>query len=265
MEGEQTADLIRAQLRRIRTAAGLSQEELGRRANYSASTISAVETGTRPLDKPYVKRMDEVLDTGGLFESLLRMAERDGQPSWFRPWLEAERNAKQLRYFNPTLVPGLLQTENYARTVLRFDDTKPEEDVERQVAARLERQEILVREHPPQVVAVIDESALRRTDATMGEQLAHLLRMAELPHVHLHAIPSYTGLHVGLSGPLALARSTDGGWVGHLENQLSGLVTDSEDEMATLLERWEGVRGLALPRDLSLALLKEVESQHGPQ
>ncbi|EEP74002.1 conserved hypothetical protein [Micromonospora sp. ATCC 39149] len=184
--------------------------------------------------------MDAVLDTGGLFESLLRVAERDCQPSWFRPWLEAERNAKQLRYFNPTLVPGLLQTENYARAVLRFDDTKPEEEVERQVAARLERQEILVREHPPQVVAVIDESALRRTDAIMGEQLAHLLRMAELSHVHIHVIPTDAGLHVGLSGPLALARSADGGWVGHLENQLSGLVTDSEDEMATLLERWEG-------------------------
>ncbi|WP_431904867.1 helix-turn-helix domain-containing protein [Micromonospora carbonacea] len=265
MESEQTADLIRTQLRRIRTAAGLNQEELGRRANYSASTISAVETGTRPLDKPYVKRMDEVLDTGGLFESLLRMAERDGQPSWFRPWLEAERNATQLRYFNPTLVPGLLQTENYARAVLRFDDTKPEAEVERQVAARLERQDILIREHPPQVIAVIDEAALRRTDAIMAEQLAHLLRMADLPHVHIHVIPAGAGLHVGLSGPLALARLADGSWVGHIDNQLGGSVVNGDEGVATLLTRWEGVRGLALPRNLSGALVKEVESQHGPQ
>ncbi|TDC83716.1 XRE family transcriptional regulator [Micromonospora sp. KC606] len=265
MEGEQTVDLIRAQLRRQRTLAGMNQEEFGKRTNYSASTVSAVETGTRPIDLPYARRADEMLETGGLFESLLRMAERDGQPSWFRPWLEAERSAKQLRYFNPTLIPGLLQTENYARAVLRFDATRPEEEVEKHVASRLERQEILTRDHPPLVVAVIDESALRRRDAIMGEQLAHLLRMAERPHIQMHIIPADAGLHVGLSGPLALARSAEGGWVGHLENQLAGLVVDGEDGMATLLARWEGVRGVALPQSLSIALVKEVESQHGPQ
>ncbi|TWH66442.1 helix-turn-helix protein [Micromonospora olivasterospora] len=249
----------------MRTNAGLSQEEFGRLVHYSASMVSAVETGSRPLDRALLGRVDEVLKTGGLFTALLKMAERDREPSWFKPWLEAERAAKQLRYFNPTLVPGLLQTANYARAVLRFDDTRPEEEVEKQVASRLERQEILSRERPPQVIAVIDETALRRRDAIMAEQLAHLLRMAELPHIHIHVIPLDAGLHVGLSGPLALARSVDGGWVGHLENQLSGLVVDGEDGMATLLARWESVRGVALPQNLSVALMKEVESQHGPQ
>ncbi|SCG48095.1 helix-turn-helix domain-containing protein [Micromonospora halophytica] len=265
MEGEQSFDLLRAQLRRQRALAGMNQEEFGRRANYSASTVSAVETGTRPVDLPYARRADEILETGGLFESLLRAAQRDGQPSWFKPWLEAERAARQLRYFNPNLIPGLLQTENYARAVLRFDDTRPEAEVEQQVAARLERQSILTRERPPQVVAVMDESALRRRDAIMGEQLAHLLRMAELPHVHIHVIPADAGLHVGLSGPLALAMLPDGGWVSHLENQLAGSVVDAEDAVATLQARWESVRGVALPQALSVALLKEVESQHGPQ
>ncbi len=265
MKEEPIADLIRAQLRRLRTAAGLSQEEFGKRVHYSGSQVSAVELGQRPLDKLFLARTDEVLKTGGLLMALLKMAERDGEPSWFKPWLEAERAAKQLRYFNPTLVPGLLQTANYARAVLRFDDTRPEDEVEKQVTTRLERQEILTREHPPQVVAVIDESALRRRDAIMAEQLAHLLRLAELSHIHIHVIPLDAGLHVGLSGPLALARSAEGGWVGHLENQLDGPVVDREDEMATLLARWEGVRGVALPHNLSVSLMKEVESQHGPQ
>jgi len=265
MEGEQAADLIRVQLRKQRVLNGMNQEEFGRRTNYSASTVSAVETGTRALDLPYAERVDRVLDTGGLFVSLLEMSQTNGQPSWFKPWLEAERAATQLRYFNPTLIPGLLQTANYARAVLRFDDTKPENEVESQVASRLDRQGILTRERPPQVVAVIDESALRRTDAIMGEQLAHLKRMAELPHVHIHLIPAHEGLHVGLSGPLALARSADGNWVGHMDNQLAGSVVDVEDGVATLLARWESVRGVALPHSLSVALLKEVESQHGPQ
>ncbi|GAA0395507.1 helix-turn-helix transcriptional regulator [Micromonospora gifhornensis] len=265
MEGEQSVDLIRVQLRKQRALAGMNQEEFGKRTNYSASTVSAVETGTRPIDLPYARRADEILETGGLFESLLRTAQQDAQPAWFMPWLKAERAAKQLRCFHPTLIPGLLQTENYARAVLRFDDTRPEQEIEQQVAARMERQEILKRERPPQIVAVTDEAALRRTDAIMAEQLAHLLRVAELPHVHIHIIPSRAGLHVGLSGPVLLARLSDGTWVGHLESQLGGEAADTEDRLSTLLARWECVRGVALPEDLSVALIKEVESQHGPQ
>lgn len=106
MEGEQSVDLIRVQLRKQRALAGMNQEEFGKRTNYSASTVSAVETGTRPVDLPYARRADEILETGGLFESLLRTAQQDAQPAWFMPWLKAERAAKQLRYFNPTSSPA---------------------------------------------------------------------------------------------------------------------------------------------------------------
>ncbi|MEV6816375.1 helix-turn-helix transcriptional regulator [Micromonospora sp. NPDC051296] len=265
MEGEQTVELIRVQLRKQRALAGMNQDEFGKRTNYSGSTVSAVETGTRPVDLPYARRADEILETGGLFESLLHTAQQSAQPVWFMPWLKAERAARQLRYFNPMLIPGLFQTENYARAVLRFDDTRPAQEIEQQVAARLERQEILRLERPPQIVAVIDEYVLRRSDAIMAEQLAHLLRMAELPFIHLHVIPASAGLHVGLDGPLSLARLPDGTWVGHLENHLGGEAADTEEKLATLLARWECVRAIALPEDLSIALIKEVESQHGPQ
>ncbi|MDM4720500.1 helix-turn-helix transcriptional regulator [Micromonospora sp. WMMA1363] len=265
MEREQQTDLIRAQLRRQRTLAGMNQEEFGRRANYSASTVSAVETGTRPVDLPFARRADEILETGGLFESLLRSAQRDAQPEWFMPWAKAERAARHLRYVNPTLVPGLFQTENYARAVMRLHDTRPEAEVEEMVAARLARQEILTRERPPQVVAVIDESVLRRADAIMAEQLAHLLRMTELPHVHIHIVPATAGLHIGLCGPLALAMLSDGTWVGHLDTQLYGQAPETEEKVAKLLGIWECGRGVALPEDLSIALIKEVESQHGPR
>ncbi len=81
----------------------------------------------------------------------------------------------------------------------------------------------------------------------------------------LGIIPSRAGLHVGLSGPVLLARLSDGTWVGHLDSQLGGEAADTEDRLSTLLARWECVRGVALPEDLSVALIKEVESQHGPQ
>jgi transcriptional regulator with XRE-family HTH domain len=261
VEDEPTVDLVRAQLRRLRLKADLNQEEFGRKIHYSASMVSAIELGQRPLDRLSLARADEVLETGGLLVSLLDLAKRLGEPVWFRPWLEAERNADQLRCFQPTLIPGLLQTENYARAVLRFDDTRSEHEVEQQVAARLARQSILTGENPPQFIAVLDEAALRRTDAIMAEQLAHLLKMAELSHIHIHLIPLGTGLHVGLSGPFALARSADGGWVGHLENQLGGVVVDREDGLATLLARWESVRNEALPSRQSIKLIKEVQEK----
>lgn len=265
MEHEDGFAFLREQLRRQRALRGMPQEEFGKRANYSASTVSAVETGTRPVDLPYATLADKILETGGLFESLFKSAQRDSQPTWFKPWLDAERTATQLRYYHPTLIPGLLQTENYARALLRTEATRSEAEVEALVAARMERQELLRREDPPLFVVVMDESALRLREAIMGEQLAHLLRMAELSHVHLHVIPADAGLHVGLSGPIALAMSADGSWIGDLENQLAGLVVNDEESIATLLARWESVRSVALPRNLSIALLKEVESQHGPQ
>ena len=160
-----TADLIRAQLRRMRNAAGMSQEDYGKRAHYSASMVSAVETGQRPLDEVYLARADEIFETDGLFVPMLELAKRDGEPTWFRPWLEAERNATQLRCFEPTLIPGLLQTEDYARAVIRTDARLTEDEVEKLVAARLERQAILNQEHPPQLIAVMDAvgtAAVRR-------------------------------------------------------------------------------------------------------
>ncbi|MBM0230940.1 helix-turn-helix transcriptional regulator [Micromonospora sp. STR1_7] len=260
------AAFIVGEIRRARGANGMTQDAFGRAAAFSPSHVSAVEGGTRALTMDFVKGADRALDNGGLFE---RLVVKLGVPSWFLPWLDAESSATQLRCFQPTLVPGLLQTEHYARTVLRTVDSLTDDEVEQRVKGRMSRQSILTGERPPQFVAVLDEAALRRTGDGLGgimaQQVAHLIAVAELPHVHVHVIPTGSGLHVGLSGPFALARSTQGLWVGHLENQLGGDVIDKDDEVATLQARWESVRNEALPRRQSIDLLKEVESQHGPQ
>jgi len=261
-ESAPTVELIRAQLRRLRLVARHSQEEFGRIMHYSASMVSAVELGQRPVDLTYLKRADKVLDTDGLFVALWELAKRDGEPVWFRPWLDAERTAAQLRCFEPNLVPGLLQTEAYARAVLRTDGALTDEKVEQRVAGRMDRQAILSRDDPPEFFAVIDERALRRTgegyDTLMSEQLGHLVECAERPHISIHVIPSDVVFHIGQSGPFVLARSAEGGWVGHLETQLGGVVVDSEEGLAALLSRWDGVRNEALPRRQSLDLIKEM-------
>lgn len=260
------ADFIVSEIRRARGAAGLTQEAFGRAAGYTASHVSAVENGSRALTIDFIRGTDRALRTGGLFE---RLAAKLGTPSWFLPWLDAERTATQLRYFEPILIPGLLQTEHYARTVLRTDDSLSDGEVDQLTAARMERQKILTNDHPPQLVAVLDEGALRRTgdsfSGIMAQQIAHLISMTELPHVNVLIVPAATGIHIGLSGPFALARSTEGRWIGHLENQLGGEVVDKDDGVAKLHMMWESVRNEALPRNPSVDLLKEVETYHGPQ
>jgi transcriptional regulator with XRE-family HTH domain len=257
-----TAELIFAQLRRMRNAAGMSQDELGKRMHYSSSMVSAVELGQRPLDPAYLTRADEVFDTGGLFMSLLELAKRDREPLWFRPWLEAEREAIQLRCFGATLIPGLLQTPEYARAVFESDRSLTEAEVEEKLASRIERQSILDKDQPPQLVAVIDEAVLNHfVDGyahVMANQILHLKALAERPNIKVHIVPASAGLHVGLAGPFVLARAADGGWVGFLDNHLDGVVIDNIEQVATLLERWEDVRSEALSRRQSIDLMKEL-------
>ncbi|SCE82307.1 Helix-turn-helix domain-containing protein [Micromonospora haikouensis] len=256
------ADFIVSEIRRARGAAGMTQEAFGRGAGFSASHVSAVESGARALTMDFIRGADRALSTGGLFE---RLVTKLGAPSWFLPWLDAERSATQLRYFEPNLIPGILQTEVYARAVLRLDPKLTDDEVDRRVAARIQRQAILSREAPPQVVVVMDEGAVRRagegSEKLMGEQLQHLVACAERPNISVHVVPADVGLHAGLSGPLSLAHLLDGSWVGHLESQLGGDVVNRPADLDTLFERWEGVRNEALSRRQSLDLIKEVANQ----
>ncbi len=262
MEGEPTSELIRAQLRRLRTKAGLSQEEFGKLVHFSNSQVSAIELGQRPFDRFFLKRADEVLDSGGLLTSLLRMAERDGQPNWLLSWLDAVQQAQQLRCYQPSLVHGMIQTENYARAIIRTDALLGDEELERRVSARMDRQSILFNADPPLYVAVIEEAALRRADESfrgiMMEQIAHLIECAQRPNIHIHLIPATVPMHVGLAGPFSLARGRDGGWVGSQETQLGGDVVNKDQDLAILLARWESVRSEALSRTQSIELMKEV-------
>ncbi|MFC4107826.1 DUF5753 domain-containing protein [Micromonospora zhanjiangensis] len=240
----------------------MSQADFGRLVHYSDSMVSAFELGQRPLDRLLLLRADEVLETGGLLVHLYEEAERSREPAWWRTWREAEEAAEQLRCWVPHLIPGLLQTERYARAILRLDCALSDAEVERLVAGRMERQKILTQENPVQYVAVLDEAMLRRTDeefaGIMTEQLQHLLACAERPNVTILAIPASVTLHIGLSGPFVLARSAEGEWIGHLESQLGGELVRGEAGLASLLRRWEYVRNDALPWRQSLDLIKEV-------
>ncbi|WP_326637945.1 helix-turn-helix transcriptional regulator [Streptosporangium sp. NBC_01755] len=193
------------ELRRYRQEAGLSQEKLAKLIGYSLGTVSMVETGRRPPTEDFVKRCDEALGVGGALIRIKEMIDNVAAqlPAWFRPWAEIEQAAESLRTWQPLLVPGLLQTADYARSIFSGGPRASAESVERDLAARLDRQLILEREDPPMLWVVLDEGILSRlvgSRPTMAGQLDYLLEMACRPHVTIQILPfeacSTTGLLV---------------------------------------------------------------------
>jgi hypothetical protein len=182
--------------------------------------------------------------------------------SWFRQWALTEREAVALRSYQWSVIPGLLQTEAYARALLTGAGQLTGELVEQQVAARLSRQELLTRDDPPQFIAVLDEHVLRRPvggPGVMREQLQHLLKIcAEHPRVRIQVVPTGTGAYAGLNGPFVIATLPDGGDVAYLDDQLQGRFVDRVDDVATIRQLWESVRCEALPYQQSLELIAEV-------
>ena len=149
--------LFSEELRRARSAAGLTQDQLGERVGYSPSLVAHVETGSRAPSLDFARRGDEALSTGGLLARLQPFVRSEAYPAWFRDWVEVEREAVSLRWFEPLLIPGLLQTEEDARAVLAAaHPASPEEEVERLVSARMDRQAILDQAGPPLLWVILD-------------------------------------------------------------------------------------------------------------
>ncbi|MBQ1076477.1 helix-turn-helix transcriptional regulator [Micromonospora sp. C31] len=186
---------------------------------------------------------------------------RRRDPIWFRPWQEIEREAVSLRSYESVVLPGLLQTEAYARAVLTDGGLFPRGDVERHLAARLARQGILRQDEPPQFTAVIDEAVLRRPvggRATMREQLGAVVAACAEPHVRVHVVPSSVGAYAGLNGPFVIASSHDHRIAGYLDNQLQGQLVSDPADIAAMMAAWENVRGEALAHWQSVDLITEV-------
>ncbi|MFF3869480.1 DUF5753 domain-containing protein [Micromonospora sp. NPDC001898] len=175
------------------------------------------------------------------------------EPAWFRPWAEIEREATGLRWFESAVLPGLLQTEAYARAVLASGPLRV--DADDHVESRLRRQAaVFDRPRPPLTVFVIDEAALRRGHPdVMGPQLDHLASTAQRPDVMVHVLPLSAGLHPGQAGPFIIATTPEGEEVGYLDDQSSGRITN---DVAPLWAVWDTVRSVALPRDQTIDLLR---------
>ncbi|RKN46250.1 helix-turn-helix domain-containing protein [Micromonospora endolithica] len=249
-------------LKAARAAANVSQEGLAGLIAWSPSLIAAIETGRRRPTMELAVAADGALGTGGLLAELLKEADRERGPSWFVPWRGYEQEATRLRAFEPCLVPGLLQTEDYARAVLSAGGLQPPAMVDELVSVRLERQTLLDRTDPPQIVFLLDETAVRRPvggPAVLDAQLGRLLEVAALPHVRLHIVPLNVGEHVGLGGGFVLVELADGEQAVYLENSARGHVVNEPETVRFIDRKWDSLLGEALSTSASLDLIRKLK------
>src|SRR6202167_466161 len=176
------------QVRRARRAAGWTLAEFGQRIGYDPGQISRIENGKRPPTELFAQMCDRAFpDRDGWFSEFYAESRTwIATPPWFRSGVEHEQRAATLRLWQPCVLSGLLQTEDYARVILTVEPGVTDEEVDARLAARLARQATLTREDPPGAWFLLDEAALRRcigTQAVMAAQRAHLAGMARLPNV----------------------------------------------------------------------------------
>ena len=256
------ASLFLEELRRARGSAGLSQEQLASKISYSPSLVSLVETGRRVPTRDFAARCDEALAAEGRFTRIWALVSREATPSWFREWVEIEREAVSLRSWEPLVFPGLLQTPDYARELFRRGrPCDSDDDIDKAVNARMERQQILDSANPPMLLAVIDEDVLRRRiggQVVMREQLAHLLEMAERPKVVLQVVPFGAGAHPGLEGPFVIASFNATQDVAYLDSPVAAQLIQSPEDVSYVALLYDTLRAEALPRGASIEMITEV-------
>lgn len=243
-------------LREMRRARGMTQANVAEALNCDHSAVSRIESGTYPLTPQMLRAV----------ERLLAVASADGYETWFISYLETEQTATVLRTWEPLVIPGLLQTEAYARQVITgANPGRAQADIEQRVAARIARQQIWERADPPPPImpVVIGEAALRRRlggTQVMREQLEHLNAVAAQPRVSIQVLPFTSPGCSGLLAPFVVASFAPDPRpdVAYLDNALDGNLTAKRDQVARLALLYDALAREALRPGESAELIAKV-------
>ncbi|MFE7772541.1 Scr1 family TA system antitoxin-like transcriptional regulator [Streptomyces sp. NPDC057445] len=257
-------DYYGSELRRFREEAGLKQGELGGCVFCTASLIGQIETARKVPTRDFSERVDAALGTGGVFSRLVGLVLRSQLPSWFQAYAEMEAKAAYISSFQAQLVDGLLQTEGYARAVLGVRNGN---NLDAKVAARMERQRILEREHPPLCWVVLSEAVLHQEIGgrmVMRNQLAHLLGLRRREWVKVQVLPFGAGAHAGLPGSYYLLRFDDDPDLVYTEDFVQGHMTANPQALREGSLRYDHLQAAALSVEDSAALIARVlEERYG--
>ncbi|MEU1047287.1 helix-turn-helix transcriptional regulator [Streptomyces sp. NPDC005897] len=247
----------------FRKRAGLTQEEFAPQVRYSVPTVASIEQGRRFPPADFVERAEEVLDAFGALRGAARhLSRQPGLASWFRQWARFEAEAVSLYTYECRVVPGLLQTEGYARAVtVSVPPVKDDEQVNQQVTARLDRQQLFQRRPPISFSFIIEQALIER--GTGGPEVTrllvdNLLARADQFNVELQIMPLRQVDHAGFDGPLQVLETAEHRWFGYAEGQRGGLLISDSKEVSIMLQRYARLRSQALNPVDSKGLLKRM-------
>ncbi|WP_283137202.1 helix-turn-helix domain-containing protein [Rhizohabitans arisaemae] len=246
--------LLGAQLRRLRRTRGITREEAGHAIRGSHAKISRLELGRvgfKERDVADLLTLYGVVDNQER-EALLTLARQastpgwwhkysDVLPSWFGVYVGLEEAASLIRTFEIQFIPGLLQTEDYARAVIMLGHRHaPREEIERRIRLRMQRQSRLYRDNPPRLWAIADEATLRRPvggSAVMRAQIEHLLKVTGLPNITLQVLPLDRSGQTAANGPFSILRFRERELPDliYLEQLTSALYLDKQEDTQSYL------------------------------
>jgi transcriptional regulator with XRE-family HTH domain len=252
------------ELRAHRAQAGMSRDELAAKTSYSPSLIAMIETGRRSPSRKLAELLDVVFSLPGTFARAEKRLRDVPFPASFRPFVPHEAEATTLRWYEHSLVPGLLQTEDYARAVLSTRPNTTEDEIEELLAARMRRQEVLSRDDPPLLYILLDEGVLYRevgTAQVMFAQLVHLAYMSRHPNITIQVVPYSAGAHSGLLGSFVMAELDDLPAIAYLETAAEGETAEDPSVVARIALTFDNLRSKALPDVASRDMIMKVAEE----
>lgn len=264
----QTLRQFGTELARLRSLSETPQRTVAMHTQISPQLAGAIERGERYPSLEFVQQADELLNGGGLLESLWRKMQNDAYPHFIGELVDVEPLTRMFRVYEPQLVPGLLQTEDFARAALTGGNPRePHEAVGRLVAGRMERQKIWDDPAPPHMVAVLDEVVLTRPTggtAVMSAQISRMLSLMDQRLLKVLVVPTERDGHPGLTGPFTLLSLEDGSDLAYVEEALAGRTVHDREGIRTLSLQFGDLQEMALsPAESQRLMMKLKEGFDG--
>lgn len=268
------------ELRRLRELKGMTAEEVADRLLVSQSKISRLENGRRSISQRDVRDLCGVYEVEDhrVVDSLMQMAKDSRQQGWWHAFGDIpysvytglETDAASLRVYESLIVPGLLQTRDYAHAVIEgMWPEATQSEIDKRIQIRLKRQDRLTDpDNPLRFWAVIDEALLRRVvgnDRIMADQLKHLAELSMQPHVTLQVLPYSVGAHPGMYGKFVILEFQDAmdASVVYLEGVTSDLYLEKPNDVQSYTVMYEHLRAKALSAEQSMEFIHQVAETYG--
>lgn len=254
--------LFGSEMRRLREAAGMSLERLATVVKYGKSSLARFETAESMIPPDLPARLDAAFGTDGFFEKLYGLARKEIHPDKYRRRMELEARSRLIQEYAGQLVPGLVQTEDYARALFQTHNPRATPDeIEELVTARMSRQALFLADSPPDHSVILDAAVFRRSfggPAVMRAQLARLADLTLTPTSVIQVLPFEHGGHALMGGSLALLTVDNGTQVAWEEGSSTGTLLEDQGDVTARQRAYDLLRACALSPSKTAAFIRSV-------